>query len=223
MDNQSLPVNSAVISEVGSLESLIGHVRVGKVVGTHGNDGRVRVAPETDHPERFSAGSTLVIDGALYSVEYATHAAGGDVLIVDFRGLKNREQAHALIDQVILGAIEDVPPLSDDVYYHYQLIDMTVVDLTGTILGKLTEVMSTGANDVYVVTADGSELLIPALADVIIEVDVANARMAVNVPEGIEPRSTIPKLKKRPVRRRSTQPKHPRSSAAATPEAKPAG
>ena len=220
MDNQSIPVNSAAISEAHSPEGLLGHVRVGKVVGTHGNDGRVRIAPETDYPERFSAGSTLVISGTFYSVEYATRAAGDGVLIVDLSGLSNREQAHALIDQVVLGAIDAFPPLPDDIYYHYQLIDMTVVNVTGAILGKLTEVMSTGANDVYVVTTEGSELLIPALADVVIEVDVANARMAVNVPEGIEPRSTIPKSKNHPVRRRSTQLKRPRNASAATPQAK---
>jgi 16S rRNA processing protein RimM len=221
MANQSTPAGPSTTSEADSLEVLAGHVRVGKVVGTHGNDGRVRVAPETDHPERFAMGSTLVISGTPYSVEYVTRAAGGNVLIVDLSGLKTREQAHVLIDQVILGAIDDVPPLPDDIYYHYQLIDMTVVDVTGAELGKLTEVMSTGANDVYVVTTEGSELLIPALADVVVEVDVPNARMTVNVPEGIEPRSTIPKPKNRPVRRRSAQPKRPRSSAATPPQAKP--
>jgi 16S rRNA processing protein RimM len=219
--NQSVPVDPPTTSEADSLEALAGYVRVGKVIGTHGNNGRVRVAPETDHPERFATGSTLVVSGTPYSIGYVTHAAGGDVLIVDFSGLKTREQAHTLIDQVILGAIDDAPPLAEDMYYHYQLIDMTVVDVTDTVLGKLTEVISTGANDVYVITAEGSELLIPALADVVVEVDVPNARMTVNVPEGIEPRSTIPKPKNRPVRRRSAQPKRPRNSAATTPQAKP--
>jgi 16S rRNA processing protein RimM len=195
---------------------LDGHVRVGSVVGTHGNDGRLRVDPETDNPERFAHGSTLIIGEAPYTVAHVTNAAGGQILIVTLNELTTREQAATLVNQPILGATDSVPPLPEDTYYHYQLLDMMVVDPTGLELGQLTEVISTGANDVYVVTAEGSELMIPALAYVILDVDVANARMTVDVPEGIEPRSTIPKVKNKPVRRRVPRPKRPPSTPAAS-------
>jgi 16S rRNA processing protein RimM len=187
----------------------VGFVRVGVVVGTHGNDGRLRVDPETDNPDRFAKGSRLTIEGALYNVTHVTKAAGGNVLIVDLQELTTREEAQELVKQAVLVASGDTPALPEDTYYHYQLLDMTVVDPAGAELGTLTEVISTGANDVYVVTAEGSELMIPALADVVVAVDVANARMTVEVPEGIEPRSTIPKPKNKPVRRRSPNKKRP--------------
>jgi 16S rRNA processing protein RimM len=196
-----------------------GYVRVGNVVGTHGNDGRLRVDPETDNPERFAKGSTLTIDGAPYTVSYVTFAAGGNVLLVNLNELSTREQAQALVKQLVLVATDDTPALPEDTYYHYQLLDMTVVDPTGVELGTLTEVITTGANDVYVVTAEGSELMIPALADVVVDVDIANARMTVDVPEGIEPRSTIPKPKNKPPRKRFARPKRPSSGQANGPAA----
>jgi 16S rRNA processing protein RimM len=149
-------------------------------------------------------------------VAYVTKAAGGHVLIVTFQELSTREQAVVLVNEGIFGATDAVPPLPEDTYYHYQLLDMTVVDPAGAELGTLTEVISTGANDVYVVTAEGSELMIPALAYVVLEVDVANARMTIDVPEGIEPRSTIPKVKNKPVRRRAPRPKRPPSTPTAS-------
>ena len=189
---------------------------MGIVVGTHGNDGRLRIDPDTDNPERFAKGGTLIIGEAPYTVTGVANAAGGNVLIVDVAEVVAREQAAALVKQLVLVATGDTPALPDDTYYHYQLLDMTVVDLAGAELGTLTEVLSTGANDVYVVTTEGSELMIPALANVVIEVDVANARMVVDMPEGIEPRSTIPKPKNKPVRRRSPRPKRPPISPGAS-------
>jgi hypothetical protein len=87
---------------------------------------------------------------------------------------------------------------------------MAVVDTEGNELGRLTEVIPTGANDVYVVNGPDHELLLPALAGVIVNVDVDARRMTVDIPEGIEPRSTAPKPPKRkPPRRRRPARKPP--------------
>ena len=74
--------------------------------------------------------------------------------------------------------IRDAKPLDEDEYYWHQLIDMTVVSPEGETLGVLTSILQTGANDVYVVTQpEGGELLLPALKDVILDIDVPNKRM----------------------------------------------
>jgi 16S rRNA processing protein RimM len=175
---------------------------VGVVAGTHGTDGRLRVAPDTDNPRRFARGSRLLIAGAPYTVDRVTTSADG-LLLIKLREIRNREDAALMKGEPVLVRASDLPALPEDTYYHYQLIDMTVVDTAGAELGRLTEVISTGANDVYVVTGDGSELLVPALAGVVVAVDVAERRMTIAVPEGIEPRSTMPKPPKtRPPRRR---------------------
>lgn len=194
----------------------LGHVRVGVVVGTHGNDGRLRIVPETDNPNRFAKSSTLTINEAHYTVTNVTRAAGGTVLIVNFKEISSREQAAALNKHLVLVQIDDTPALPEGTYYHYQLLGMTVVDSSGAELGTITEVLNTGANDVYVITTDKSELIIPALGNVIIEVDVTNARMTIDVPRGIEARSTTPKPKNKPVRRRFSRPKRPPSAPPAS-------
>ena len=82
---------------------------------------------------------------------------------------------------------------------------MDVVTPGGQALGVLREVLVTGANDVYVVVTDGSELLVPALADVVVAVDVDARRMTVDVPPGLEPRALQP-AKPAPPRRRRRRP-----------------
>jgi 16S rRNA processing protein RimM len=118
------------------------------------------------------------------------------VLLVKLEGLDSREVAAELLHEPIMVNVADVPDLSEDAYYHYQLLDMRVFDTRGPELGVLTEVIETGSNDVYVVTGENSELMVPALANVIVEVDVEGGRMVVDLPEGIEPRPLRPPKRK---------------------------
>jgi 16S rRNA processing protein RimM len=76
-------------------------------------------------------------------------------------------------------------PLEADEYYEHQIIGMTVVELDGTLLGKVTEIIDTGANDVYVVTGPDGELLLPAIESAVLEIDLDADRMVVHVMEGL--------------------------------------
>ena len=183
-------------------------MQVGTVVGTHGNGGRLRVQSETDNPDRFRKGSTIRIGAETYTVASVARATDG-ALLVQLDGVDAREAAAALLHEPVIVRKTDVPDLPEDTYYHYQLVDMTVVTVDGTPLGTLTEVISTGANDVYVVTSAESELLVPAIANVVVDVDVAHMRMTVAVPEGLEPRTLTANRppKRRPPRRRPSQSK----------------
>jgi 16S rRNA processing protein RimM len=182
------------------------HVQVGAVIGTHGNDGRLRVEPDTDNPARFAKGGTFIIDGNPYSVVHVASAAGGRVLLLGLAGVTTREQAAALVHQAIIAPIVDTPSLPSDTYYHFQLIDLRVSTVAGEDLGIITEILTTGANDVYVVTRATSELMIPALGDVIIGIEITAGTMTIDLPEGIEPRNTIPKPKRKPPRRQHKRP-----------------
>ena len=82
---------------------------------------------------------------------------------------------------------EMVPPLPEGIYYHYQIIDMHVYTEEKEYLGQIIDILSTGSNDVYVVSDGGPTILVPALEDVIKEVDVEQARMTVDLPLGIRP------------------------------------
>jgi 16S rRNA processing protein RimM len=77
------------------------------------------------------------------------------------------------------------PPLPEGAYYHFQIVDMRVYTRGKEYLGIITQVLSTGSNDVYVVCHQGRELLVPALEGVVREVDVEGRRMVVDLPEGL--------------------------------------
>ena len=109
--------------------------------------------------------------------------------------------------------LAEVPSPPAGTYYHYQLLDMDVVTQEGEALGRLAEVLVTGANDVYVVRSEHSELLVPAIADVVVDVDVETRRMTVVLPPGLEPRplpAGKPAARRKPPRRRP-RPRRPRS------------
>ena len=188
-------------------------VIVGVVLGPHGNDGRVRAQPETDNPQRFRRGGRVIAQGRPLVVERTQRAPDG-ALLVKFEGVTDRDAADALRGAELSVPAEETPSAPPGAYYHYQLIGLRVVSAAdGEPLGTLTEIVSTGANDVYVVTREDAELLLPALADVVTEVDVEAGRMTVAVPDGLEwrtlrPRESAPR--KRRARRKGPAP--PRSS-----------
>jgi 16S rRNA processing protein RimM len=180
-------------------------VLVGTIAGTHGYDGRLRVELATDNPERFAIGAQVLVAGKVLTVRGTANGPGG-VLLVKMDGIDSREVAAQLLHEPISVPLGDVPQPPTDTYYHYQLLDMAVADTFGTALGTITEILSTGANDVYVVTGETSELMVPAIAGVVIDVDVAAGRMTVDPPEGLDPRPLTPpkspSAKRRPRRRK---------------------
>ncbi len=167
-------------------------VEVGVVAAAHGRDGRLRVAPNSGGPARFRRGAQLFIAGHVYAVDAAQPAPGGR-LLVKLDGVDDRRLAAALVGSVVAVDESDLPPTPPDVYYHYQLIGMTVVGESGEKLGTLTEIVPAGgANDVYVVTAEARELLLPAVGEVILNVDAPAHRMTAVVPPGLEWRALAP-------------------------------
>lgn len=147
-----------------------------------GLKGELKVQPLTDNPARFAAKSRLWADEQPVTVDAAREAAGH--LYVRLKGFRDRtsvEKFRAALLQVPESAL---PPLPDGQYYRFQLVGLTVVDRAGALLGTLDEVIETGANDVYRVrSAAGADLLLPALADVIVRVDLDARRMVADPPE----------------------------------------
>jgi 16S rRNA processing protein RimM len=158
-------------------------VTVGRITAAHGVRGEVKVEPLTDFPERFQAGSTLWLDGAPVEVERGRPQ--GRNVILKLRGIDDRTRAKALPGKALL-----VPEPSrideEGVFYLHDVLGLRVEDAAGEALGELVEVISTGSNDVYVVRGERGELLLPALDDVVRQVDVGGGRLVVEVPEGIE-------------------------------------
>lgn len=170
-------------------------------MGAHGLDGAVRIVPESDNPDRYQPGASVWVAGASHVLERVQYTK--DALLVMLSGI-SADDAHSMADEPVLVRESAVPPPAEGTYYHFQLIDLHVRTVEGEALGRLTEVLDTGANDVYVVTGDGQELLVPAVASVIQEINLERNEMVVAVPEGLEPRSTTPapKRPRKPSKRR---------------------
>lgn len=155
-------------------------VLVGKITAPVGLDGSVRVDPLSDVPQRFAPGATLLLNGTPHKVQRMHQ---GRLVVVKLEGVDTREAAEKLRGVELHVPETEVPDPPADTYYHFQLMDMQVVDVQGVRLGLITEILSYPGNDVYVVTKDGQETLVPAIADVIKSVDPVARRMVVDMPE----------------------------------------
>ena len=113
-------------------------------------------------------------------------------LLVELEGIETRTEAEALRDVLLEVPEQELPPLAEDQYFRFDVVGMEVVDESGRALGRLDEVLETGANDVYIVRDDSGELLIPAIDSVIKRVDVKGRRMVVSPLAGLERRPRKP-------------------------------
>lgn len=138
----------------------------------------------TDFPERIKRGKLIYL-GGIHSPRMISGARPfHNNILITLEGIHNREEAAELTNLEVFVRTEDLPALSEGQYYHHQLIGLKAVLENGTEIGTVTEIMETGANDVYVVTDDaGKEMLLPAIDAVIIRVDLPKKQMVVNPPE----------------------------------------
>ena len=159
-------------------------IAVGRIRGGWGLRGDLRVELLTDLPSRFAPGSVVYLDDRPVCVERSRASKNG--LLVKLDIANDRTAAESLRGRVLTIPQRDIKPLPDGSYYHFQIVDMGVWSDQGEFLGTVKEILSTGSNDVYVVQEEGRrELLIPALADVVVSVDLGENRMTVRLPEGL--------------------------------------
>ena len=159
-------------------------VIVGRVTGTHGVSGCVRVNVLSDVSHRFDVGQSLMIRGESYSITSSTPTPNNR-LILKFQGIDSSATAQGLVGESVTVSQVSAPELPEGEYFHFQLIGMRVLTEDGEYLGQVQEILETGSNDVYVVTGESGEVLIPALVDVIREVQVTERVMVVRLMEGL--------------------------------------
>lgn len=163
-------------------------LQVGVIASTHGVRGEVKVFPTTDDLHRFEELSevilqtrteqiTLKITGVKYFKQFA---------ILKFKEIDNINDIEKYKGCGLFVPREQAQPLDEDEYYIADLIGMEVYADDGSRLGTLKDVMETGANDVYIVTTrEYGELLLPAIHDCILDVDVQAHRMTVHLMKGL--------------------------------------
>jgi 16S rRNA processing protein RimM len=162
-----------------------GFVAVGRILGPWGLQGELKVQPLTDFPERFAPGCSLYVDGVAYVVGHCRWHKGK--AYIRLSGVDSATAAEALRQRFLEVPEEELKPLSEGEYYQFQIVGLDVRTTEGQPLGKVTQILSTASNDVFVVLGEGGELLIPALEDVVKAIDLDGGWMEVELVEGLLP------------------------------------
>ena len=159
-------------------------INVGQVMGARGNFGEIKVKVLSDVPNRFDTGQDISIDGKTYPITASKYFAPGQIALM-LGGVDTVNGARELNGHWITVSEQLSPDLPKDEYFHFQLIGLRVVTEDGEELGSITEIIQTGSNDVYLVTGESSEILIPALGHVILNVDLDEELMTVHLMDGL--------------------------------------
>lgn len=167
-----------------------GCMAVGHITGVHGLRGEVKVELYTDFPERFAPGETLLLGVDLDEIEVVGVRPHKQSLLVQFDGVTDRTTAESLRNLWLFVRETDAAELEEGVYWIHDIIGLRVVEENGSVLGVITDVLATGANDVYVVRhAPGQppaqDILLPAIPDVVRAVDLAQGVMTVHLLPGL--------------------------------------
>ncbi len=161
------------------------YLAIGRVVRPFGLQGELRVQLLTEYPQQLVRLRTVYVGPAAEPWTVESVRLHKDAALLKLTGCDDRAAAEALRGALVQIALEDAVPLEEDEYYEHQIVGMTVLEEDGTLLGKVTEIISTGANDVFVVVGPEGELLLPVIESVILEIDLDADRMVVHLLEGL--------------------------------------
>jgi 16S rRNA processing protein RimM len=167
-----------------------GCIAVGHIIGVHGLRGEVKVELYTDFPERFVPGAVLMVGEELAEETIEQVREHKSNLLIKFAGCKSRTDAEALRNRWLFVDEADAAQLEEGAYWIHDIIGLEVFTEQGAAVGRITDVLATGSNDVYVVAPTGAfnrgrEVLLPALDDVILTVALDQGRMVVRLPDGL--------------------------------------
>lgn len=164
------------------------YLRVGVISNTHGVRGEVKVYPTTDDIRRFDYLKEAIIDtGKEYiNVDVSGVKYFKNMVILKFRQFDNIDQVIPYKGMDLLVTRENAIPLGEGEHFIVDLIGCKVITDEGEELGELTDVLQTGANDVYVVKmANGKEVLLPVIEQCVLEKDIENKVIKVHVMKGL--------------------------------------
>ncbi|MET3942859.1 16S rRNA processing protein RimM [Paenibacillus sp. PvP094] len=165
-------------------------MNVGKVVNTHGIRGELKIMPLTDFPEvRFAKNAELYLftpDNHPVLVHVESARLHKNMYIVRLKEYGNINEVEKFKGGIAKVSKENLAELEENEYYFHQIVGCTVVTEEGENLGTISEILTPGANDVWVVkTAAGKEILLPVIDDVVLDVDVNEKLVKVHLMEGL--------------------------------------
>lgn len=169
-------------------------LKVGVITSTHGVRGEVKVFPTTDDMKRFKRLKNVILDTGKEKLPLEIEQVKffKNLVILKFKGIDNVDDVQKYRQKDLYVERKDAVRLSKDEYFIADLIDLDVYEEDGRKVGRLTDVITTGANDVYVVeleegftATEAKEVLIPAIKQCIREVDIEQKKMVVHLMEGL--------------------------------------
>ena len=165
------------------------YYKVGKIVNTHGIRGEVRVISTTDTEERYQVGEQLFLFREKQDVlplTIASYRRHKNFDLLSFEGYPNINDVESFRDGILKISEKQLRELDEHEYYYHEIIGLTVVDEDDKEIGKITEILSPGANDVWVVKRKGQkDALIPYIESVVKDIDLTEGIVHVEIPEGL--------------------------------------
>jgi 16S rRNA processing protein RimM len=160
---------------------------VAQVLAPHGVRGELKCRVVTDFPkQRFRRGSVLVIRGASHTIQSAR--VQGTTVLLKLEDITDRDAAETLRGADVEVPAENAVALPRGQFYWHQVIGLRVEDVSShEPLGKVADILETGANDVYIVRGERGEILVPAIRDVVKQIDPASGRMLIAPLPGMIP------------------------------------
>ncbi|AFI28285.1 16S rRNA processing protein RimM [Bacillus sp. A053] len=164
---------------------------VGKIVNTHGIKGEVRVISKTDFAEeRYKPGNTLYLfmDGRNEPVEVTvnTHRLHKQFHLLQFKERQSLNEVEELKNAIIKVPEEDLGELNEGEFYFHEIIGCEVFTEEGELIGKVKEILTPGANDVWVIERKGKkDALIPYIESVVKHIDVSEKKIEIDLMEGL--------------------------------------
>ena len=145
----------------------ISHLIIGRITGARGLRGELKVQILTDFPKRFTSLKRVFAGDPLAEYEVEAVRFHQNMALIMLKGIDAPEKAERLRGQLLKIPVEEAVPLAKGQFYWHQIIGVEVRTTSGDLVGKVVDILETGANDVYVVRTDSRDVLVPAIADVV--------------------------------------------------------
>lgn len=177
-------LSERVVEQKGGVRSTE-YLVIGQVMAPRGVRGELKVRCESEDPQRFLALREVYLgEGRVRFAVRAVRFFKGQILL-QLHGIEDRNEAERWQGAFVQIPLEEGLPLGENEYYYHQIEGLSVVTEEGEMLGRVIEILPTGANDVYVVRGEREEILLPAIRQVILRVDLEKGLLVVRLLEGL--------------------------------------
>jgi 16S rRNA processing protein RimM len=175
--------------EAQNMQSNTEWATIGRIVAPFGIHGEVKVLSLSDIPDRFSQLTVIYVRRDSSHIAYkirTVRSYKGDMVVLKLVGIDDVKTAEALRNLDIIIPVQALAELPPDSYYLHDIIGLQVVTLSGQAVGNVIDIISTGSNDVYVIkTQDEREVLIPAIKEIVKQVDLSHQMMYIDPIKGL--------------------------------------